>query len=60
MVKVWEISCLFGLWGWVLCVVIFILKSFPCRGVFRGRAALPWGIATALFFALWLFGMSRA
>lgn len=60
MDRFWELLCLVGVWGWISCTALFIMKGFGSRGSFAARAALPWGVAMALCFALWLVGMVRA
>ncbi|UFS70876.1 hypothetical protein LPW11_01505 [Geomonas sp. RF6] len=57
---VWKIVCIAGVWGWIAATIGLILKGFPARGVFAGRAALPWGVAMIVSFALWLLGMANA
>lgn len=56
----WTITCLAGLWGFVLCTVGFILKSFPARGTFHRAAAVKWGSALVFFFITWMIGMANA
>lgn len=56
----WSITCLAGLWGFVLCTTGFIITGFPARGVFRRGASLKWGAALVLSFIAWIFGMANA
>lgn len=56
----WAFFCIIGFWGWVLCTMGFIVKSFPTRDAFRGSAALRWGGAVVAFYALWIAGMLNA
>jgi hypothetical protein len=56
----WSILCLLGLWGFVVAMIGFILKSFPARGVFLARSGLRWGAAAVICFALWIVGMANA
>jgi len=56
----WTITCLAGLWGFVLCTAGFILKSFPARGIFNRAAAVKWGSALVFCFITWMIGMANA
>jgi len=60
MATVWTITCLTGLWGFVLCTVGFILNSFPARESFHRAAAVKWGGALVLCFITWMIGMAKA
>jgi len=56
----WALLCQIGLWGWVFCIVGFILQSFGERNAFNGRAAVRWGGGTLLLIVVWIVGMSYA
>jgi hypothetical protein len=48
---------LFGVWGWIASMVIFIFKGFPARGVIVGRQVAIWGCTVLSFFVCWIVGM---
>lgn len=50
-------ATLVGVWGWIACVLIFIYRVFPARGVFVAKQAVIWGGACLVFFACWIMGM---
>ncbi|MBJ6800670.1 hypothetical protein [Geomonas propionica] len=56
----WSIICVAGLWGFVTCTIFFILRAFPARDSFQGKAALRWGAGVLLFFVVWIVGMMQA
>lgn len=56
----WGFCCILGFWGWVLCTVAFITKSFPARGVFLARPAMAFGGAILVFYCLWIVAMVNA
>jgi hypothetical protein len=56
----WGFICVVGFWGWVLATVGFIFKGFPSGGVFNARPAALWGGIIALFFIIWIVGMTHA
>ena len=58
--EVWGIISIVGVWGWILSVVGFIVKSFPGGNRFNGRAAMIWGGSFLFFYALWVVGMINA
>jgi hypothetical protein len=60
MATIWTLVCLAGLWGFVLCTLAFILRSFPARGVFVRSSSLKWGAALLCCFIAWMIGMARA
>ncbi|GFO56165.1 hypothetical protein GMSM_31720 [Geomonas sp. Red276] len=55
----WSVACVAGLWAFVGCTVVFILKGFRARGVFDVRASLPWGVALLVSFLFWMIGMAN-
>jgi hypothetical protein len=58
--ETWALICEISLWGWVVAVIGFILRSFPFRGVFKVRPAAFWGAWLILFYALWIMSMIKA
>ncbi|GFO65173.1 hypothetical protein M1B72_06105 [Geomonas paludis] len=56
----WSIVCVAGVWGFVTCTVFFILRAFPARDAFEGKAALKWGAGVVGFFVVWIIGMMQA
>lgn len=56
----WSIVCLAGLWGFVACTVLLILKGFPARDRFDRSSALRWGGGGLLALAVWIAGMTLA
>ncbi len=60
--SLWSIITEIGLVGWIGSVMGFIV--FSCRGNRKLRLltypAFVWGGCALIFFALWLFGMTRA
>ena len=55
-----SLLCLAGVWGFVVCIVLFILKGFPARDRFDRAGALGWGIGAVAGFVVWIIGMTRA
>jgi len=60
MATFWTLTCLAGVWGFVICTIGLILKGFPARGVFDARSSLGWGAALLVSFIVWLAGMANA
>jgi len=58
--EAWGVISVVGVWGWMLSVVGFIIKSFPGGGRFNGRSAMIWGGCFIFFYALWVVGMLNA
>jgi hypothetical protein len=58
--EAWGVISVVGVWGWMLSVVGFIIKSFPTGGRFNGRSAMIWGGCLIIFYALWVVGMLNA
>jgi hypothetical protein len=56
----WSIVCLGGLWGFVACTILLILKGFPARDRFDRLAAAKWGAGALICFAAWVVGMTQA
>ncbi|WP_224981443.1 hypothetical protein [Geomonas agri] len=56
----WSIVCVTGVWGFVACTIFFILRAFPARDCFEGKAALKWGAGVVVFFVMWIVGMMQA
>ncbi len=56
----WSVVSQIGFWLWLATTTGFILTVFPGRGIFRGAAALRWGIPLLLSYLLWVLGMVRA
>lgn len=56
----WAVVSQIGLWGWIVSVIVFIVRAFPARDVLDGRVAAGWGVTVAVFFALWITGMLLA
>lgn len=57
---VWSLVCLAGVWGFVACTIMLILRAFPARDSFDRPGALRWGGGVLLFFIVWLIGMTQA
>lgn len=55
----WALVSLAGLWGWILSVILFILKAFPRNGQFD-KAGLRWGLISVVAFGVWILGMTQA
>jgi len=58
--EVWGIISVVGVWGWILSVVGFAVRSFPSGGEFKGSSAMIWGGSFIIFYALWVVGMLNA
>jgi hypothetical protein len=58
--ETWGIITVVGVWGWILSVVGFIVRSFQGGGRFNCRSAMIWGGCFIFFYALWVVGMLRA
>ena len=56
----WSIVSLAGLWGFVACTILLILKGFPARDCFDRSSALRWGVGGLLAFVVWIAGMTLA
>ena len=56
----WTLTCLAGVWGFVLCTIGLILTGFPARNVFDAKRALKWGAALVVCFVVWVVGMAQA
>lgn len=56
----WSIICVAGLWGFVACTILLILKAFPARDSFDRSAALKWGAGVLICFLAWVVGMTQA
>lgn len=56
----WSAVCLAGVWGFVFCTVMLILKGFTARGCFERAGALRWGAALLVCFTIWIIGMTKA
>lgn len=56
----WSMTTLAGLWGFIACTIVLMVKGFPARGVFDRAGALPWGVGAAASFVVWIVGMSHA
>jgi len=56
----WAILAEVGFFGWVGCAIGFIFRAYRDAGRLKGRAALRWGLAIIVFYALWALGLSRA
>ena len=60
MATLWTMTAVAGLWCFLICTIVMILKGFPSRGVFDRACALKWGIGMLLSFVVWIVGMTRA
>ncbi len=60
MMTTWSVVSQVGFWLWLATTVGFTLTVFPHRGIFRGAAALRWGLPMLLAYLLWVVGMVNA
>jgi hypothetical protein len=60
MTTIWTLLCLAGVWGFALCTLGLILRSFPAQGVLDQKCALKWGAAVLVSFIVWMIGMANA
>ncbi len=60
MNTLWSVVSQIGFWGWLATTAGFILTVFPQRGVFRGGAALRWGMPMLLSYVVWVVGMLQS
>lgn len=56
----WSIILIIGVSSWIVSSVMFMLKAFPERNIFDGRAAMRWGIAFTVSFSVWIIGLLNA
>jgi hypothetical protein len=56
----WAILSIFGVWGWILSAVGFIIRAFPSKDRFTSKSALFWGCWFIFFYAIWIIGMIKA
>lgn len=56
----WAILAEVGFFGWVGSAIGLIFRAYRDAGRLKGRAALRWGLAIIVFYALWTLGLSRA
>ena len=56
----WSVITLVGLFGWVSCMLGFLLKSFPGRDLFEVKSAYRWGGAVLVTYTIWIVGMLNA
>lgn len=56
----WAVICQAGLWGWIMSTIVFIVKAFPRRNVMNVKAAVVWGVVSAVLFTVWILGMVMA
>jgi hypothetical protein len=58
--ELWSLLVVIGFWGWVLCTVGLILRSFPRQQQIIAARAARWGAGVVLFFFIWISGMLNA
>jgi hypothetical protein len=56
----WALLCEIGFWCWVLSITGLLCLTFTRENHLDKKNALLWGTLSAIFFALWIFGMTRA
>jgi hypothetical protein len=56
----WTLTCLAGIWGFLIAAIGLILNGFPARDVFDARKAAKWGAALLVCFVAWVLGMANA
>jgi len=56
----WSIILVIGVVLWIVSCITFMFKAFPQRGVFDAKVGLPWGVAIAVSFIIWIVGLLNA
>jgi hypothetical protein len=56
----WALLCEIGFWGWVLSVTGLLIRMFTRKSHLNRKYVLLWVTLSAIFFAFWILGMTRA